>query len=445
VLGGLFRRAGIDFSRYAQELHAAAALAPADLERLQTARLRQLLASAEASPFHRERLLRAGLSAAGLRGVADLKRLPPLTKDDLREHGPGPFLTRRITRPFRSRTAGSSGTPVTVLRDVRGRAHLLARRWACQSWHGLRPGDREARFWGRSPAFWRDSLLQAAANRRVFTFLAAEPAAQEREAVALRRFRPDFVYGYSSLVLRAAERFDAFGSPPRLKAVVCTAESISPSQRRFISEVFGCPVLVEYGCSEVDIIGYTCPEQRLHVLAPELILEIDCDREQAEEGEVLVTDLRNDLMPLLRYRLGDHIRFSRESCTCGWRTPVIAELQGRDTDRILVLPSGRHVHAVVFAHAFEALCDEGLPIRRFQVVQNGPDRLQIHVEGSGPSLSAPETSHRIEQCVLRRLPEPLHIDLIFGPVPTTPGVKLAYFVPLTKGGGPAARSGGGES
>ena len=444
ALAWILNRAGLDLSRYTLELHASAALAPPDLERFQTARLRRLLAVAEGSPFYRERLARARLSSASLGSVSDLKRLAPLTKEELRELGPGPLLTRRIARPFRSQTAGSSGTPVTVLRDLPGRAAVLARRWACQAWHGLSPGDREARFWGRSPSFWKDSLLQLAANRRLFAFLETEPEAQAREAAALRRFQPDFAYGYSSLVLRAADCFSALGTPPRLRAIICTAESILLAQERFISEVFDCPVLVEYGCSEVDIIGYTCPQHRLHVVAPELILEIDSDQEHAAEGEILVTDLSNHLMPLLRYRLGDCVRLTPEPCDCGWRTPIIAELQGREKERILVLPSGRRAHAVLFAHAFETLCNEGLPIRRFQVVQSRVDELQVFVEGDSQLLSAPALRLRIERAVQHRLPEPVQIQLNIGPVPTTPGRKLAYFVPLAQQTNGTTNDGGAQ-
>jgi phenylacetate-CoA ligase len=418
----LLRWAGIDLARYARALHAEASLSPPDLERLQAEKLRRLVDVAARAPFYRDRIRQAGVVAADIRSPGDLRLLPPLTKSELRDLGPKPFLTRRLWRAEYSETAGTSGQPVTVVRDLRDRGRLLARRWACQSWHGLKPGDREARFWGRSQNAAKNLFLAAAANRRVYSFLGGSDVDLRREAVALTGFKPDYLYGYSSLLLRAAEYFCSAGHGPRPKMVICTAESIQESQRRFIGEVFRCPVLVEYGCSEFDIIAYTCPAGRMHVLSPEILLEIDA-------GEVLVTDLDNHLMPLLRYRLGDQVRLEQGSCDCGWQTPVIAEIQGRTIGQIIVLPSGKEAHAVVFAHAFESVCREGLLVRRFQVLQETTSDLRIVLEGEA-DLGDIAVHERIRNAVLEHLPELMRITIEHGVIPQVPGRKFTYFVPL---------------
>ncbi|MBK8165332.1 MAG: phenylacetate--CoA ligase family protein [bacterium] len=361
--------------------------------------------------------------ASDLQSTQDLRAVPPLTKSELRDLGPEPFLTRRLWRSERSQTAGTSGQPVTVIRDSRERGRLLARRWACQSWHGLKPGDREARFWGRSESATKNLFLAMAANRRVFTFLDGADNDPAREAVALAKFKPDFLYGYSSLLLRAAEFLCNSEDRPHPKVVICTAESIQESQRRFISQVFACPVILEYGCSEFDIVAYTCPSGRMHVLSPEILLEVDA-------GEVLVTDLDNHLMPLLRFRLGDMVRLESSPCDCGWRTPIIGEIQGRTIGQILILPSGRETHAVVFAHAFEASTLDGISIRRFQVLQESPRDLRIVLEGDA-DLDDNAVNERIRAAILDRLPEYMQITIERGVIPTIPGRKFTYFVPLS--------------
>jgi phenylacetate-CoA ligase len=305
----------------------------------------------------------------------------------------------------------------------------LARRKMLFESHGLTFGHREARCWGRSSGT-DVSLLDRLMSRRVFTFETHGQKGSSDEVEALRSFDPSYVYGYPSVVAEFVRQLQRTAqTPPPLAGVVLTAEQIPPGLSRDIENTLQCPVIREYGCSETDIIAFDCPAGRYHVASDHVIVEA-IDVEDGV-GEAVVTDLDNFLTPLIRYRLGDRIRLSTDSCPCGRTSPVIASIEGRTGHaRYLVLPDGSRRHSVLFAYLFEQLRESGWPIRQFEVQQTAPDRLRVLLDfgdEQAPNGFREELMTRIE----RSVGAPMEIDVVIGPLRRTAGTKWNYFVPLT--------------
>ena len=109
-------------------------------------------------------------------------------------------------------------------------------------------------------------------------------------------------------------------------------------QRRVIEEVFACRVTNRYGCEEVSLIAGECEHHRgLHVNADGLYAEVLANGRPAQPGEagaVVVTDLVNRAMPILRYKIGDVAAWSPSRCPCGRGLPVLERLDGRESDYI---------------------------------------------------------------------------------------------------------------
>jgi phenylacetate-CoA ligase len=434
VLGAIFRGGRLNFNSYREGFNKVSTCSEVEVEKIQVEKLRIVLRQAKRSEHYGRQMAECNFNIEGVHSLSDLDRFPMLQKSDLRREGEGAFLTRSPRSKFVSKTAGTSGVPVRIIGDAGTKAAQLARRWACLDSHGIKRGAREARLWGRSENAIKEWFYQLAANRRRFCFTGSESTHEEAELERLRRFQPDFIYGYTSLVLNLTELLKATGkSIPSLKVIVCTAESLHEFQRNVIEKTFGCPVLIEYGCSEVDIIAHTCEAGRLHVIAQDIVLEVIREGPQAVNGisgEAVVTDLTNSLMPIIRYRLGDFLDVSFDRCECGRPGPVIRRVQGRTTDRFLQLPSGRKVHAVVFAHAIESLVSEGLSISRFQVKQVSAQSIEVYLEGA-PDLAADKNYKAIEREVTRRLPESMRVAVFFGRIPENPSGKHAYFYALS--------------
>jgi phenylacetate-CoA ligase len=323
--------------------------------------------------------------------IADL---PLLSKRDLQEHCDELAAQPSPARVSRKTTGGSTGRPVTVLKDAEALAWERAASWLGYGWYGIRPGDRGVRFWG-SPTRHvkrrvRFALADLAMNRTLFSAFAFTERDLERYWARCLRLRPAYFYGYTSMLealgRHVMERPGPGGRSLNLKAVIATAEVLTEPQRDLMQEAFGAPVKNEYGCGEVGAIAYECERSRLHVLSENVYLEVlrpdGTAAELGEPGEVVVTDLRNRAMPLVRYQLDD-FAVSGERCDCGRGLPTILNVFGREYDFVQAA-DGRRFHGEYWMYLFEDLRESGLPIGQFKVVQTEPDRVEIQLEMSRP-------------------------------------------------------------
>jgi phenylacetate-CoA ligase len=138
----------------------------------------------------------------------------------------------------------------------------------------------------------------------------------------------------------------------RPHSLVTSAEILEEEDRELLEETFGCPVYNRYGCREVSVVASECSAHGgLHVMAEGLYLEIETPHGPAAPGEmgaVLVTDLLNGAMPLIRYRIGDMAAWADGPCPCGRGLPRLERVAGRVTD-FLVGADGRLVSGVYLA------------------------------------------------------------------------------------------------
>ena len=198
-------------------------------------------------------------------------------------------------------------------------------------WAGRRLGDRVALIWG-APTDFSSSTLKSRLRQwfegpqlwlNTGRLCVDEFAEFNRR---LRDFRPTIILGYAnSLALFA--RFLSENERPTCspKAIISSAEILSEEARAAIQLVFGCPVFNRYGCREVSVVASECEQhQGLHIMAEGLYVEI-VDRNghpvtEGEVGDILVTDLLNYGMPLIRYRIGDrglgHLASARADAEC---------------------------------------------------------------------------------------------------------------------------------
>ncbi len=357
-----------------------------DLERMreyQIARLRALCAHAfETVPLHRERMLAAAMRPDDIRDLTDLAYLPPLAKDELRE---ALADGRALSRAFAPRelvigtTTGSTGTPLRFAEDRRclwRRRALLARG---ERWIGHAGWKRTTRLWRRYESHG------AADRRRIARGLlqwipvtevtrpvesAMGNAALAAVATEVARFDPHIVRGYvSALVALARHVVRAGDDRIRPQRVVCSAEYLGDAERALLTEAFGCPVHNLYGASEAPMIAVNAAgETSLTAFSDYYHLEILPSRE-GEPGRLLVTDLLNRAMPLIRYEIGD---LAELDPIAHGPFPRLRAVHGRVND-VFVLPDGRRV----FSHVWHIYFRDLRSVDRFTVVQTDPDRIEV--------------------------------------------------------------------
>jgi len=327
-------------------------------------------------PFYRAHFQDVDLTPDDICDPGDLARLPMVVGEDLQELarqtlGPGPRPSGLTER----RTTGSTGVPNVIYADRQTSRYSLASRYRCQGWYGSRIGDRQGRFWGRpaTTSRWRERVKDELLNRVRYDSSHVTEANLEATVRHLVDDGPDLLYGYPSMMLDVADRLESMPAERarlHLKLIVTTAEASLDFERRRLSEIFGCPVANEYGCSEVDIITFECPEGSLHIMADNVLLEtIPSEHVSDGSGELVVTDLRNHTMPLIRYRMGDLGVLGSGTCTCGLGLPRLERFTGRLKCNFIVTPSGDRIHTSPFAYLFEDLVSRGLPIKQFRTVQ----------------------------------------------------------------------------
>lgn len=331
----------------------------------------------DTTPFYRQRFELAGIRPEQFQSPEDLRKIPVLTREDLRVHQED-LWSRKYQRHMlpSAATGGTTDTPVPLLRSPECLLTKGAVHHRFNSWAGLWPGDKVLYLWGARVDFaqapsWRWKLYDRYINRRVWA-----PASLLNEQVLesfrelLNRFRPRIIYAYPTPLahfceyLRASGR--AFHHPI---AAICTAEPVLDHQRSVIEEVLGCRVFEMYGSRESGMIAAQCEYgQGLHLNPQAAYLEFVPLEGEGPDGvhEILITDLLNHGMPFLRYKINDCALLGPQTCKCGRGYPLLARIIGRTAD-MFQLPNGDRVPGVTLHRLIAEDCPG---FKKIQIIQD---------------------------------------------------------------------------
>ncbi|MFB3908274.1 MAG: phenylacetate--CoA ligase family protein [Candidatus Eisenbacteria bacterium] len=351
------RRDGYSVAKYRKALNASQYLSPDELAALQWSRLLRIVRHAyDSSPFYRERFRRVGFEPEDLRSPEDLRRLPILTKDDLRSSLDSMFATGfTASNTIRKRTGGSTGVPVRVHMDYEAASQKRAAVERHDGWAGWRPGVPLAAVWGDTEKSlpWRQRLRNTLSSRA--NYLDTLVFTEERLRAFLDylcRSRVPVLMGHAHSVYRLAQFALSEGITPPVKAIITTAMSLSSEERTSIEEAFRASVFNRYGCEEVSLIASECDRHSgLHVFAEGLLLEFQDNGYSGVPARLIITDLLNFGLPLLRYDIGDYVVSSSSLCTCGRGLPLLKDVSGRVAD-FLYTPEGTPIFGISVLDTF---------------------------------------------------------------------------------------------
>lgn len=398
-----------------------------EIAELQWRKLSRLIAHCwREVPYYRDSWGSVGVSGpTDIRGPGDYARLPKLTKQDVREHFESLKAVSFRGRRLYKTTGGSTGEPLKIgyTRESYERRNAVMHRG--YAWAGAPLGVRALYFWGQATAdaSLKQRIMHAAFNRRVVDVFAMKDDELGRYVDAMDEYRPQVVVSYVAPVVRIAGWMLANGRKPARapNAVLCAAEPLRRHQRETIEAAFGCPVFDTYGCREVMLIGSECEARDgLHVNADHLCVELGesvSAGDGRERREVLLTDLHNYGMPLMRYANGDLASERQGACSCGRGLPRLASVDGRSMDALRT-PQGHFVGEYLEYLVF------GTPgIRRFQATQERLDRIEVAlVRGDGFDESSLDA---IRQRMREAFGDGVALDFSFtDEIPLTPTGKL---------------------
>lgn len=337
-------------------------------------------------PFYRRRLDEAGLPLGEIRGLSDLAKIPLLEKRDIQEHQSSMVATNWPKADLiANHTGGSTGEPVPLFLNQDRRCQREAGAWRHNAWAGARPGDKVAYVWGAVFDLPTNGLKVRLRNwlidRSLYLNTGDLTEQRMREfCVALNEFQPTAMIAYARSLALVARFFKREGlQPHRPDGIITSAETLSDEDRAVIEEVFRSQVFNRYGCREVSVIASECRHGGMHTMAECLIVEVVNAEGQpcapGETGSIIVTDLFNFAMPLIRYRIGDMGALRDTPCDCGRELPMLEHVAGRVTD-FLVGRDGRLVSGVYVATYLIGKCPG---LGKVQVVQNHPGELAFKV------------------------------------------------------------------
>jgi len=291
------------------------------LEELQLTRLKKLLTIAKnSSPYYNLLLQNIDIDSFTLN---DLKNIPILTKENLRNNLENIKTYTDTNNLIKSETSGSTGNALIFYRNKEWDATHRAAQQRGYSWYNIKPWDKNIYFWGFNPSFReliKIRFLDFLLNRyRIFSF-----SEKELKKSIPKIQKSSYIEGYSSAIFTLSQYMKKHKySFDNIKMIKGTSEKIYDYYKPTIYTVYGQNFISEYGAAEAGIIAFECPEGNMHITMENVIVE-------EIDNKIYVTNLFSYSLPIIRYELGDYIVLDKEmKCKCGREHYIIKEVTGR--------------------------------------------------------------------------------------------------------------------
>ncbi|MEO8506859.1 MAG: phenylacetate--CoA ligase [Betaproteobacteria bacterium] len=318
------------------------------LASLQLSRLRTTARNAyDRVPLHRARFDAAGIEPGDISTLSDLRRLPFTVKADLRDHYPFGMLARPCTELVRLHaSSGTTGKPTVVgytRHDIDTWADLMARSLAAA---GARRGDIVHNAYGYG-LFTGGLGAHYGAERLGAVVVPVSGGSTERQVALIMDFRARVLCATPSYALAIAEVAEQQGvdlTKSALEVGLFGAEPWSDAMRREIEARLGLRAVDIYGLSEIMGPGVACEcecQAGLHGWEDHFLFEV-IDPEtgaavtEGQAGELVITTLTKEALPMLRYRTRDITRITTAQCDCGRTHLRILRIAGRNDDMLII-------------------------------------------------------------------------------------------------------------
>ena len=376
------QRYGGKFQKYTKELNRSQWYSNNKLKEIQLNRLKKIIEhSYKYVPYYRNLFIELGLVPEDITSINDLKKIP-ITNKTAVKHFHSKFIAQNIPKKklIQHRTGGTTGTSLTMYvtsDSLRYNFAFLEER--CKRWSGVRSGDKLATFLGRQivptkqkkPPFWR---FNRAYNQILFSSYHMNDKNLKFYIDEYNHFKPKIIQGYVSNIYIFAKFILAHNltvhSPT---SILLSSETLFDWQRKIIEEAFQAKIYNGYSMAEFVAFISECEKGNLHVSTEYGIIEFDKIIGFDDKYEIIATTLFNYAMPLIRYKTGDIVTFSKNNrCSCGRMLPIINSIEGRK-DNMLITPEGNYISSASMSLIFKNFDY----IEEAQIVQY--DKLKITV------------------------------------------------------------------
>ncbi|MBQ0087988.1 MAG: phenylacetate--CoA ligase [Prevotellaceae bacterium] len=319
-----------------------------EIETLQLERLQATVKHCMNSPFYKKRFEENNLKPEDIKSLDDLKKIPFTTKQDLRDTYPFGIASVPLEKCVRLHSSsGTTGNPTVILhtqKDLDQWANAVAR---CLWMVGLRPNDVFQNSSGYG-MFTGGLGFQYGAERLGMLTVPAAAGNTLRQLKFIKDFGTTALHAIPSYASRIHEVMEEIGLDPerdtKLRTLIIGAEPHSEEQRKRIEKMLHVKAYNSFGMSEMcgPGVAFECKEQNgLHIWEDYYIVEIvdPVTLEPVPDGEVgelVLTTINREAMPLLRYRTRDLTRILPGECSCGRHHKRLDRMKGRSDDMIVL-------------------------------------------------------------------------------------------------------------
>lgn len=369
-------------------------MSEAEMVELQNKKLQRLVHHCyETVPYYTRLFDSLGIKPEQIKCREDLKVLPVLTKQIIRDNYDDLFSKATSPKRWRkSSTGGSTGMPLKFVTDTTEWSTWKASTLRAWKWYGLNLGDKIFSLGGSSINKKKDLLSFKGLYDRIimrnYKYSSADVSDEcmQRNYEAFMKLKPQAMRGYGSALYIFARYIEKKNLPLcPIKVILTTGEVLMPEYRRKLEEVFHAPLYDAYGAGDGGILSHECLEHSgFHITEDACVIEIT-DKEgrvlpDGEVGFVCTTDLDNYVFPFLRYHVGDMAYIKAEACRCGRSSRLIGEVMGR-AGRLMYNKQGVPISPTVLPMMFYPELNYHNP--EYQKVYNKIDKFQIRQDAAG--------------------------------------------------------------
>ncbi len=361
-----------------------------EIRRVQLERLRHIVDQAFKTPFYNKRLKKAGIESSGdIETLEDIQKIPFTTKDDLRQNFPKGLLAVDFEKVVRVHSSsGTTGIPTVIYltrADLERWTNLVARCVVCTG-AGSEDVFQNMMTYG---LFTGGLGLHYGAEKVGMTVIPVGGGNTQRQIQIMKDFKTTALHITPSYLLHIHSKLPDYDTKPEdlfLKRAFIGAEPHSENTRRKLEQLYGIECYNSYGLSEMNGPGaaFECVyRQDMHLWEDAYVLEIIDPAtgnvlEDGEKGEIVLTNLVRDAMPLLRYRTRDLAFVHADDCPCRRTHRRISRILGRTDDMLII--NGVNVFPSQIEEVVMAVPEVGTNYQ-IQIDKTGAlDKLTVKVE-----------------------------------------------------------------
>lgn len=410
------------------------------LRELQLQRLKKTVSIAANSPYYKKVFQEHGITADSIRSIEDIRKIPFTTKADMRANYPFGLVAgdMREDGVRIHSSSGTTGTPTVIVHsqhDLDSWANLVAR---CLYMVGIRKTDVFQNSSGYG-MFTGGLGFQYGAERLGALTVPAAAGNSKRQIKFITDFKTTALHAIPSYAIRLAEVFQEEGIDPTstsLKTLVIGAEPHTDEQRRKIERMLGVKAYNSFGMTEMNGPGvaFECTEQDgMHFWEDCYLVEIINPETgepvpEGEIGELVLTTLDREMMPLIRYRTRDLTRILPGKCPCGRTHIRIDRIKGRSDDMFII--KGVNIFPMQVEKVLVQFPELGSNYLITLETVNNQDEMIVEVELSDLSTDNYIELEKIRKAITRQLKDEILV---------TPKLRLVKKGSLPQSEGKAVR------